>query len=143
MNANLLLFLEFKHSWTFYTTVDQSDTLPEFDLELFIHCGVATCQFPYSLMKVDTWLQEKGMLYCWGSAKVGDLYIILKINYRSFRWCRSFLHAGVRRVEETRKSRWPRFFTNERFTYLVVLLVSGYIFFTRNKCLWCIYRNYV
>ena len=26
-------------------------------------------------------------------------------------------------------------FTNERFTYLVVLLVSGYIFFTRNKCL--------
>jgi hypothetical protein len=29
------------------------------------------------LMKADTWPQEKGLLYCWGSAKVGVLYIIL------------------------------------------------------------------
>ena len=32
---------------------DQSDTLPEFDLELFIHCGLATCQMTNWMMKAD------------------------------------------------------------------------------------------
>jgi hypothetical protein len=32
---------------------DQSDTLPEFDLELFIHCGVPTCQMTNWMMKAD------------------------------------------------------------------------------------------
>ena len=41
MNANLWLFLELKN---LLRNFDQSDTLSEFDLELFIHCGVATSQ---------------------------------------------------------------------------------------------------
>ena len=46
-------------------------------LLFFIHCRVATCHLPYLLMKADTWRQGKGLLYCWGSAKIGVLYIIL------------------------------------------------------------------
>jgi hypothetical protein len=57
---------------------DQSDTLPEFDLELFIffHCGVELARWPTGWWKLitDPW---KKVLYCWGSAKVGVLYIIL------------------------------------------------------------------
>jgi hypothetical protein len=28
------------------------------------------------MMKPDKWPEEKGLLYCWGSAKVGVLYNI-------------------------------------------------------------------
>jgi hypothetical protein len=50
VNANLWLFLEFKK---LLRNFDQSDTLPEFDLELFIHCGVATSQMTNWMMKAD------------------------------------------------------------------------------------------
>jgi hypothetical protein len=94
----------------------------------FIHCGVATCHLPFLLMKADTWPQEKDLLHCWGSAKVVVLYIILLINYCSFRWCRPFLHAGVRRVEKTRKSRWPRFLQMNGYVPCVHIKYLGICF---------------
>ena len=44
---------------------------------LFHSLQVATSQFNVWMMKADNWPVEKGLLYCWGSAKVGVLYFIL------------------------------------------------------------------
>ena len=87
----------------------------------FFHCQAATCQFPVSLMKADTWPQlGPSLLYCWGSAKV-VLYMLASVKLKK---------------RENRDD--IDFFTNERLrTLWYLFLPETSACGNKPLCLWC------